>query len=96
MTSEKALEILEILADNIDYKDYSISTQNLVNGCFGKLEKYIERLEVLEKVLDILKNKVGIKVKITYFGNTPYIDNIYFNDSRINEIEYELLKEVLE
>ena len=49
MTSKEALEVLETLADNIDYKDYSVSTQNLVNKCFGKLEAYLERLEELEK-----------------------------------------------
>ena len=60
MKNKEALEVLETLADNIDYKDYSVSTQNLVNKCFGKLEAYLQRLEELEKENQDLKDNETI------------------------------------
>jgi hypothetical protein len=99
MTSKEALEVLETLADNIDYKDYSVSTQNLVNGCFKKLEKYIERLEKLKKAIEILKNIIILPIEddismVDNKGNNYYV--LRYIKKLLSEQEYELLKEVLE
>ena len=77
MTSEEALSDLSFLA---------IGDENHTIKCKEIIEKDLERLEKLEKAIEILKKTFGLHYILEY-------DN--YNYSMAKE-EYELLKEVLQ
>lgn len=68
-----------------------------------KLEKDLDRLEKLEKVIEILKDKLDIKLEFWYYGgcilNHKIIPNCIVSQERclrhLEVEEYYLLKEVL-
>ena len=77
MTSKEALSDLSFLA---------IGDENHTIKCKEIIEKDLERLEKLEKAIEILKKTFGLHYILEY-------DN--YNYSMAKE-EYELLKEVLQ
>ena len=77
MTSKEALSDLSFLA---------IGDENHTIKCKEIIEKDLERLEKLEKAIEILKKTFGLHYILEY-------DN--YNCSMAKE-EYELLKEVLQ
>ena len=77
MTSKEALSDLSFLA---------IGDENHTIKCKETIEKDLERLEKLEKAIEILKKTFGLHYILEY-------DN--YNYSMAKE-EYELLKEVLQ
>lgn len=98
MTNKEALEIIGV---NTDYKDYSNETIYNVNEAFRILEDSIERLEKLEKVIEILKRVCLFEFEEeTIYPQDKWADCyvIYvtqFNNG-FNKEEYDLLKEELE
>ena len=77
MTSKEALSDLSFLA---------IGDENHTIKCKETIEKDLERLEKLEKAIEILKKTFGLHYILEY-------DN--YNYSMAKE-EYELLKEVIQ
>ena len=99
MTSKEALEYIakEKGIDNITGAvEYN---WKLYQPCFQTIEKDLDRLEKLEKVVGILQNIAHFYV----VKHTDCLDminyRVHYNDWGIEDIEkeeYELLKEVLE
>lgn len=77
MTSKEALSDLSFLA---------IGDENHTIKCKETIEKDLERLEKLEKAIEILKKAFGLHYILEYDNNICFM----------TKEEYELLKEVLE
>lgn len=97
----KYQEALNILYANVDYIDYSKQTLNKVNQGFLVLQDGIDRLEKLEKAIEILKRICLFEFEEeTIYKHDEWADCyvIYvtqFNNG-FNKEEYEVLKEILE
>lgn len=92
MTSEEALETME---ERLFYfNDYS----KTFSPCIVKISQDLERLEKLEKAIDILKEVLKNELVLTFNENDIYIFKINHNNAivHIGKEECELLKEVLE
>ena len=67
---------------------------------YGVIRKDLDRLEKLEKVIDILENKIVniliLKYCIAKGGGVETYNLHYKTEDQITQEEYELLKEVLE
>ena len=94
MTSKEALENLGQV--NLGDNPYCIFEDNLLKNCckeeYEAIEKDLERLEKLEKCIDILKDNLRIykrdNYRLSVNGSLEY--------QEITNQEYELLKELLE
>ena len=95
-------EALEIIGVNTDYKDYSNETIYNVNEAFRILEDSIERLEELEKIIELIKNKKVNMFHIWAFNDYQQYEVHYpFSEyhaekDMLTKEEYDLLKEVIE
>ena len=83
MNSKEALSDLFFLA---------IGDENHIKECKEVIEKDLERLEKLEKAIEIIVSKIEFEDLGEMQSGNMYRG--YFNDC-FNEEEYELLKEVL-
>ena len=92
MTAEEALETMD---ERLFYfNDYS----KTFSPCIVKIRQDLERLEKLEKAIDILKEVLKNELVLNLGENIVYISKINHNNSivYIGKEECELLKEVLE
>ena len=92
MTAEEALETMDEIL--FYFSDYSKS----FSPCIVKISQDLERLEKLEKAIDILKEVLKNELVLNLGENIVYISKINHNNSivYIGKEECELLKEVLE
>ena len=96
MTSKECLEHICKNCDNkcCPYIHYEKSRC----GFYGVIRKDLDRLEKLEKVIDILKNKIVniliLKYCIAKGGGVETYNLHYKTEDQITQEEYELLKEV--
>lgn len=97
MTSKQALDILMFAwlgrRDDKDYPDFDD-----IHNALYYIEQYLDRLEKLEKVVDILLNKCINKGSLIFSKNVNEYNNLlkdYSFYDRLYKEEYELLKEVL-
>ena len=100
MTAKEALENIKDILD--DYFEGINPTEKLVAYCYVKdIETALNRLEELEKVLKIIKEKdvniVLFKDAIRYFNDELdyYNANVMDNHRKLTETEFNLLKEYL-
>ena len=83
---------------------YEYVEPHIVDNMIEKLKPYLDRLEQLEKALDILKEKLDIKLEVYHSGGCTLNHKIIPNCVTPNERclryleveEYELLKNTLE
>ena len=94
MDSRKSLSYLSF---------FSIGNKNQTNACIQTIEKDLDRLEKLEKGIDILKYILSKDFDIELgedIGNNyrVYISRINYDNTMflVGKEEYELLKEILE
>ena len=96
MTSKECLEHICKNCDNkcCPYIHYEKSRC----GFYGVIRKDLDRLEKLEKVIDILENKIVniliLKYCIAKGGGVETYNLHYTTEEPITQEEYELLKEV--
>ena len=76
---------------------FSIGNKNQTDVCIQTIEKDLDRLEKLEKAIDILKEVLKNELVLNLGENIVYISKINHNNSivYIGKEECELLKEVL-
>ena len=98
MTSKECLEHICKNCDNkcCPYIHYEKSRC----GFYGVIRKDLDRLEKLEKVIDILENKIVniliLKYCIAKGGGVETYNLHYKTEDQITQEEYDLLKEWLE
>ena len=88
----------------IEEELYLILPKNIRQELIGTIKQDLDRLEKLEKALDILKEKLDIKLEVYHSGGCTLNHKIIPNCVTPNERclryleveEYELLKEVLD
>ena len=96
LNSKEALEHICKTCDNecCPYIHYEKSRC----GFYGVIRKDLDRLEKLEKVIDILENKIVniliLKYCIAKGGGVETYNLHYKTEDQITQEEYELLKEV--
>ena len=81
MTSKEALEKFKLL-----YESKCKSSNNIIgfDMCYTTIKQDLERLEILEKFIEILKDKLEVH---TYY--------LSFLDEGLSRAEHELFEEVL-
>lgn len=86
MTSKEALDILMFAwlgrRDDKDYPDFDD-----IHNALYYIEQYLDRLEKLEKVVEILKGRICV--------HNQYVCYDMYADIPLKDNEIELLKEVL-
>ena len=92
-------EALEHICKNCDNKCCPyIHYEKSRCGFYGVIRKDLDRLEKLEKVIDILENKIVniliLKYCIAKGGGVETYNLHYKTEDQITQEEYELLKEV--
>lgn len=94
MDSRKSLSYLSF---------FSIGNKNQTDACIQTIEKDLDRLEKLEKGIDILKYILSIDFDIDLGENVGNSYRVYISKNKydntilfIRKEEYELLKEILE
>ena len=88
----KSKEALERLKEETQPNAYTL---NHNDEDFAIIEQDLDRLEKLEKAIELLKKYVGFKLVIDPIDSVRGIEAKY-EYSDISKKEYELLKEVLE
>ena len=93
MTSKEALKDIFDILMNFERLSDIHDEQNIKKQKFEIVEKDLERLEKLEKVIEILKKALLLNVKEV---RGIYFTLAYDNNYVMTKEEYDLLKEVLE
>ena len=93
MTSKEALQIIWNCYDAEAYETYYDGAKNVHEEELKIIEKDLDRLEKLEKVIEILKKALLLNVKEV--RGIYYILG-YDNNYVMTKEEYDLLKDVLE
>ena len=107
MTSKEALERILMLARPCDY-EVREHRNNYCDMLENVIKQDLERLEKLEKALEIIKNKCAANTNIwlvvctrTYEDYESFVENkdhklVRIEQNILTQQEYELLKEALE
>lgn len=112
MTSEEALYLLmtnqKKVRDDFKFIDLNTHEKVSIEECYDIVMKNLERLEKLEKVLEIIKNKCAANTNIwlvvctrTYEDYESFVENkdhklVRLEHNILTQQEYDLLREVLE
>lgn len=90
--------INEVYSDNNYLQGNQIKSKQVFNDYCNEINQDLERLEKLEKAIEILKNKLGLYFnEYINYSTINAILPIANNDcNRLTQQEYELLKEALE